>query len=83
MATVIDFALPIEISRERLMGRQEGRADDKPGSDRKRLNDHQRVELSVMPYYRAKDWSNQSASNRSMMRFTRCASRSKCIKVDR
>ncbi|MBN1564191.1 MAG: adenylate kinase [Anaerolineae bacterium] len=51
---VVDFALPIEISRERLMGRQEGRADDKPEVIEKRLNDHQAVEDSVMPHYRGK-----------------------------
>lgn len=49
---VIDFALPIEISRQRLMGRQEGRADDKPEVIEKRLNDHVKVETSVMPHYR-------------------------------
>jgi adenylate kinase family enzyme len=48
---VIDFALPIDISRQRLMGRQEGRADDKPEVIEKRLNDHVKVEASVMPHY--------------------------------
>jgi adenylate kinase len=52
---VIDFALPIEISRERLMGRQEGRADDRPEVIEKRLNDHKAVEESVMPHYRNQD----------------------------
>ena len=50
---VIDFALPMEESRRRLMGRQEGRADDRPEVIEKRLNDHVRVETSVMPHYRA------------------------------
>lgn len=52
---VIDFVLPMEISRERLLGRQEGRADDKPEVIEKRLNDHQAVEASVMPHYRAQE----------------------------
>jgi adenylate kinase len=50
---VIDFALPIEISRQRLLGRQEGRADDKPDVIEKRLQDHAAIENSVMPHYRA------------------------------
>ena len=55
---VIDFELPIEISRQRLMGRQEGRADDKPEVIEKRLNDHATVEASVMPHYHAsRVWS--------------------------
>jgi UMP-CMP kinase len=49
---VIEFVLPIEVSRARLMGRQEGRADDRPEVIEKRLNDHQVVEASVMPHYR-------------------------------
>jgi adenylate kinase len=49
---VVDFALPMDISRQRLMGRQEGRPDDKPEVIEKRLNDHAAVEASVMPYYR-------------------------------
>jgi adenylate kinase len=49
---VVDFELPIEVSRQRLMGRQEGRADDKPEVIEKRLRDHAVVEESVMPYYR-------------------------------
>lgn len=48
---VIDFMLPIEISRQRLIGRQEGRADDKPEVIEKRLSDHAKVEASVMPHY--------------------------------
>lgn len=48
---VIDFELPIEISRQRLLSRQEGRADDDPQVIEKRLNDHQKVEASVMPHY--------------------------------
>ncbi|NLX09758.1 MAG: adenylate kinase [Chloroflexi bacterium] len=50
---VIDFHLPIEISRQRLMARQEGRADDKPEVIEKRLSDHARVEADVMPHFRA------------------------------
>jgi adenylate kinase len=50
---VIDFDLPIEISRRRLLGRQEGRADDKPEVIEKRLQDHTAIENSVMPHYRA------------------------------
>ncbi len=50
---VIDFELPIEISRQRLLGRQEGRADDRPEVIEKRLQDHKTVEASVMPHYRA------------------------------
>lgn len=48
---VIDFVLPIEISRARLLGRQEGRVDDKPEVIEKRLNDHAEIEASVMPHY--------------------------------
>lgn len=55
VAMVIDFLLPIEVSRERLLARQEGRADDNPDVINKRLNDHQAVEDSVMPHYRAKE----------------------------
>ncbi len=54
VSLVIDFVLPLEISRARLMGRQEGRADDNPEVIEKRLNDHKAVEESVMPHYRAK-----------------------------
>ncbi len=50
---VVDFALPITVSRQRLIGRQEGRPDDKPEVIEKRLNDHTEVEASVMPYYNA------------------------------
>ena len=49
---VVDFALPMSVSRQRLMGRKEGRADDRPEVIEKRLNDHAQVEASVMPYYR-------------------------------
>jgi adenylate kinase len=48
---VVNFVLPIDISRQRLMARQEGRADDKPEVIEKRLNDHTKVEESVMPHY--------------------------------
>lgn len=51
---VVDFALPIEVSRQRLMSRQEGRADDTPEVIERRLADHAKVEASVMPYYRGK-----------------------------
>jgi adenylate kinase len=54
LAMVVDFELPIEISRDRLMARQEGRADDKPEVIEKRLRDHKAVEESVMPHYRSK-----------------------------
>jgi adenylate kinase len=50
---VVDFALPMSVSRQRLMGRQEGRADDRPEVIEKRLSDHAKVEASVMPHYRA------------------------------
>ncbi len=56
---VIDFELPIEISRQRLLGRQEGRADDKPEVIEKRLQDHAAVETSVMPHYRAQTRADQ------------------------
>ncbi len=49
---VIDFTLPLEVSRARLAGRQEGRADDRPEVIEKRLQDHAQVEASVMPHYR-------------------------------
>lgn len=55
LCMVIDFNLPIEISRERLMARQEGRADDKPEVIEKRLADHAAIEASVMPHYRSQD----------------------------
>jgi len=51
LCMVIDFVLPMEISRQRLMGRQEGRADDRPEVIEKRLSDHTKVEQSVMPHY--------------------------------
>jgi adenylate kinase len=54
ISMVIDFELPIEISRQRLLGRQEGRTDDKPEVIEKRLQDHAAVEASVMPHYRAR-----------------------------
>ncbi len=64
---VIDFVLPIEISRQRLMGRQEGRADDRPEVIEKRLNDHAAVEASVMPHYHAKQGLvKQIDANRSI-----------------
>jgi adenylate kinase len=55
LCMVIDFELPMEVSRQRLLGRQEGRADDKPEVIEKRLNDHADVEASVMPHYRVQD----------------------------
>ncbi|HEX3054095.1 MAG TPA: adenylate kinase [Aggregatilineaceae bacterium] len=51
---VIDFKLDMVIARQRLMGRQEGRADDKPEVIERRLNDHAQIEASVMPHYHAK-----------------------------
>ncbi len=60
LAMVIDFELPIEISRQRLLGRQEGRADDKPEVIEKRLQDHAAVEASVMPHYRSQTGLVQS-----------------------
>lgn len=54
LSMVIDFKLPIEVSRQRLMGRQEGRADDSPEVIERRLSDHIKVEESVMPHYRAR-----------------------------
>jgi adenylate kinase len=51
---VIDFALPIHVSRQRLVGRQEGRTDDRPEVIEKRLNDHAEVEAKVMPHFRGK-----------------------------
>ncbi|MBN1202626.1 MAG: adenylate kinase [Anaerolineae bacterium] len=53
LGMVVDFKLPIEVSRQRLMARQEGRADDKPEVIEKRLADHAEVEQSVMPHYHA------------------------------
>lgn len=50
---VVDFALPTEVSRSRLMSRQEGRADDSPEVIERRLRDHATVEDSVMPHYSA------------------------------
>lgn len=55
VAMIIEFVLPIEISRQRLLGRQEGRADDKPEVIEKRLQDHAQVDSSVMPHYRAQE----------------------------
>ncbi len=53
LCMVIDFSVPLEVSRERLLARQEGRADDKPEVIEKRLNDHAAIEAAVMPHYRA------------------------------
>lgn len=53
LCMVVDFVLPLDVSRTRLLARQEGRADDKPEVIEKRLSDHARVEASVMPHYRA------------------------------
>lgn len=64
VALVVDFALPIEVSRARLMGRQEGRTDDKPEVIEKRLSDHAAVEASVMPHYRARPGLVQSLDAR-------------------
>lgn len=54
LCMVIDFTLPLEVSRARLLGRQEGRVDDRPEVIEKRLSDHAQIEASVMPHYRAK-----------------------------
>jgi len=54
LCMVVDFVLPLHVSRGRLLARQEGRADDKPEVIEKRLADHAQVEASVMPYYRAR-----------------------------
>ncbi len=51
LAMVIHFELPLEVSRERLMNRAEGRPDDTPEVIEKRLQDHAVVEASVMPHY--------------------------------
>ncbi len=48
---VVDFVLPLAVSRQRLMARQEGRADDSPEVIERRLRDHAAVEASVMPHY--------------------------------
>jgi adenylate kinase len=55
LAMVVEFTLPIEVSRARLLGRSEGRTDDKPEVIEKRLRDHASVEASVMPHYRSQD----------------------------
>ena len=54
LCMVIDFELPLDVARARLLGRQEGRADDKPEVIERRLSDHAKVEASVMPHYRAR-----------------------------
>jgi len=48
---VVDFVLPLAVSRARLIARQEGRADDSPEVIDRRLRDHAAVEASVMPHY--------------------------------
>ncbi len=64
---VVDFVLPLEVSRQRLMGRQEGRPDDRPEVIEKRLSDHAQVEASVMPYYRERPGLVKSVdANRSI-----------------
>ncbi len=64
---VVDFALPTSVSRQRLLGRQEGRADDRPEVIEKRLNLHAQVEESVMPYYRQREGLIKSVdANRSI-----------------
>jgi adenylate kinase len=52
---VVDFALPLAVSRARLVARQEGRADDSPEVIDRRLRDHAAVEASVMPHYEAQE----------------------------
>ncbi|SRR5690554_4264595 len=53
LCMVIDFKVPLEVSRERLLARAEGRADDRPEVIEKRLKDHAAIEDAVMPHYRA------------------------------
>ncbi len=64
LALVIEFVVPLEISRQRLMARQEGRADDRPEVIEKRLSDHQVVHQSVMPYYQVQGLVQQIDANR-------------------
>lgn len=54
LCMVVDFELPLDVARERLLARQEGREDDKPEVIERRLSDHAKVEASVMPHYRAR-----------------------------
>lgn len=53
LCMVVDFKVPLEVSRERLLAREEGRADDRPEVIEKRLKDHAAIEDAVMPHYRA------------------------------
>ena len=46
---VVDFALPTSVSRQRLLGRQEGRADDRPEVIEKRLNLTPRLRRASCP----------------------------------
>ncbi len=55
LCMVVDFSVPLAVSRERLLARQEGRADDKPEVIDKRLNDHAAIEAAVMPHYHAQE----------------------------
>ncbi len=66
LSMVIEFVLPLEVSRQRLMARQEGRADDRPEVIEKRLADHQIVHRSVIPYYQAQGLIRQVDANRSI-----------------
>ena len=66
LALVIEFTLPLEVARQRLMARQEGRADDRPEVIEKRLADHQIVHRSVMPYYQAQGLIRQVDADRSI-----------------
>ncbi len=66
LSMVIEFVLPLEVSRQRLMARQEGRADDRPEVIEKRLADHQIVHQSVVPYYQAQGLIRQVDANRTI-----------------
>ena len=68
LALVIEFILPLEVSRQRLLGRakKENRVDDRPEVIEKRLADHQIVHQSVIPYYQAQGLVRQVDANRSI-----------------
>ncbi len=66
LSMVIEFVLPLEVSRQRLMNRKEGRADDRPEVIEKRLADHQTVHQSVIPYYQAQGLIRQVDANRTI-----------------
>lgn len=68
LALVIEFVLPLEVSRQRLLARakKENRADDRPEVIEKRLADHQIVHQSVIPYYQARGLIRQVDADRSI-----------------